>query len=146
MRELRSRVIINKWIELMMLWYDNIFCECRKLGGEDRKHSNWREVIFSKRQCSKRPILASESVWHLLFHVGIFYSGVLYLSPHICIFYSVFVGLSLYHLFVRYIISFIHSSKKWRRGGNILENNLLLNKEYFGSVYINPNYPPPPLC
>ena len=67
-----------------------------------------------------------ESVWCILFYVGMFYSVVFSLSQHICIFYSVVVGLSLYCLFLRCILFFIHCPQNG--GGGILENNLLLNK------------------
>ena len=48
-----------------------------------------------------------ESIWHLLFHVDIFNLVVIYFSPHICIFCSVVVGVSLYFMFVRCILYFI---------------------------------------
>ena len=66
-----------------------------------------------------------------------FYLVVIYLSPNTCIFCSVVFGLSLYHMFVRSIIYFIYLPTKWGVG-RILENNLLLNKKSFGSVYIKP--------
>ena len=135
-----------------MFWYTNVFCEIRKLCSENSKHSKcqWmlrataNTVVDGKREAASVSaesirFYQSESVWHLLFHVGIFYSVFISLYSHICIFCSVVVGISLYRLLERCILYFKYRPKNGG-GGGVLENNLLLNKKYSGSVCINPTY------
>ena len=144
MCELRSRVIINEWIELTMLWYANVLCERIELGGDDSKHSDrqWILRAISKAvsgsehsywgEVSGSAVSAHferhESVCHLLFHVGMFYSVVIYIYPHISIFCSVVLCISLYRLFVRFILYFIYFPLKWGGGGSLK------------ITYINPTY------
>ena len=154
MRELRSRVIINERSKLKMVWYANIFCEGREPDGDDNEHSEWQCMLgaienkVSGREHSDWQEASgsavsdrfelSKSVWNLLFHVGMIYLGVLSVSPHVCIFCSVAFGISLYCIFVRYILHFIYCPKKWRVKIS-LKITLFWIKKYFGSVYINPN-------
>ena len=100
------------------------------------KQSDWQEVIGSKVSIHFE---LSESIWHLLFHVGMFYSVFLSISLHMCIFCSVVVGISMYGLFMRCILYFIHGHKKW--GWKVsLKITFFWTKKYFGSVYTNPIY------
>ena len=107
------------------------------------KYSAWQEASRISVSSSFEKI---EHVSHLLFHVIMFYSVVLSIFLHICIFYSVVIGISLYRLFVECILYLIYCHKKWVGKGSF--NMTFLNKNVFGSVYINPTSfvpSPPPL-